>query len=322
MLPGTTCRICPLCKSSNRVTAKFCIKCGYPIRSDNPTSNGDEELPCAETGTYPVKLTDEVLVKERFLLTEKIYEDGKGIVYNAFDTKRDREVVVKIDNIYLHEPDITMRDMHRFLNDGEVLSYIRHKYIPRVVKTYYEEKKYIVVMKKAEGKSLAELIRGDISQAKGIPVANAVKIVLALCELVEYLHQNSPPIVHRNIKPTKVIINSSRKVILLPWVPRLGKFGSLLGARGYASPEQYREEFDNRSDIYGLAATLYGMIAGKDPAKEAPFHFVPLAIIRPDVSNDLDKVISKALNLQPDLRYSGVAEFKNNLFNAAKKYLG
>jgi predicted amidophosphoribosyltransferase len=45
MLPGTTSRICPLCKSSNRVTAKFCIKCGYPVRSEGQTSNGDDELP-------------------------------------------------------------------------------------------------------------------------------------------------------------------------------------------------------------------------------------------------------------------------------------
>jgi serine/threonine-protein kinase len=276
----------------------------------------------AETGAYPVKLTEEVMVKDRFLLTEKIYEDGKGTVYNAFDTKRDREVIVKIDNIYLHEPDLTMRDMHRFLNDGEVLSLIQHKYIPRVIKTYYEEKKYIVVMKKAEGKSLAELIRSEISQAKGIAVQNSVKIILALCELVEYLHQNSPQIIHRNIKPAKIVINPARKVILLPWVPRLGKFGALLGSRGYASPEQYREEYDARSDIYGLGATLYGMLAGKDPAKEAPFHFIPLSIVRPDLNSDLDRVISKSLNLQPDLRYTSVTEFKNSLFAAAKKYLG
>lgn len=323
---------CYYCNNILRDTAKFCNKCGRSVDKVGIGSNVHGSSVISEDNSTnrifndPENLEDtkesfeQILIKNRFLLQERIFTDNHGSVYSAFDQKRERLVVVKEDFVYPLDEELFVIAQDRFLQEGKILSSLKNKFIPRVIDAFIESSRYYVIMKHVEGKSLDEIIKNTPAKKTGIPIQNAYKIILSLCELVEFLHNNKPQIIHRNIKPSKVMINTLKKVILLPWVCRPAKQGALTGTKGFAAPEQYRGEFDQRSDIYGIASTFYYLLTGKDPKKEAPFHFIPLSILRPDLSGSLDLIINKSLQIDPQNRYKSISQLKKVLLDDAKKY--
>lgn len=319
MIPELAKKSCSNCKRDNRPGARFCIACGTSLNgfvSEEP----QEIMPVEDP--FDTCIDDETeksspLLRGRFRLLDKIHEDSHGKVSFAYDEKRERKVIVKEDFEYTADPDLMQISRDRFIRDGEILSMTSFKYIPRVIDVFFEGQKYFVVMKRVKGKSLNELMKNGKNYNTGLPLQQAIKIMLSLCDLVDLLHKNNPPIVHRNIKPSKVMINLEKKVVLLPWVPRGGKHGPLIGTKGFAAAEQYRGEYDTTSDIYGLGATFYAILTGKDPSSDAPFHFIPISILRPDITREVEMVITKSLQLQPESRYRKVTGFKEALFTAA-----
>ena len=87
----------------------------------------------------------------------------------------------------------------------------------------------------------------------------------------------------------------------------------LIGTPGYIAPEQYEDKMDVRSDIYALGVTLHQLLTGYDPEKGVPFEFPPIRYIRPDISQWMEMVIYKALQLDMEERYSSAGEFKEVL---------
>lgn len=324
MIPSQTSKICAVCKSINRPAASYCLNCGCVLRREDGFAfqDGDasEVEPEQEKEPEPEE-KKEIILKGRFKILEKIFQDNHGNIYSAHDLKRERDIIVKEDFEYSIGPDDAQPARDRFLLEGKILSTTHHKYIPRVIDAFILDAKYYVLMKKVDGRSLAELINDSPSRKTGIPLINALKIIISLCDLVTYLHEFKPPVIHRNIKPGKIMINTSKKVVLLPWVSRPAKNSPLIGSKGFASPEQFRGEYSAASDVYGLGATLHYMLTGKDPSKEAPFHFLPLSILRPDLSGELEMVISKSLQLQPEDRYRSTGDLKKALLQTSKKLI-
>jgi len=325
MIPQTLKQVCPSCGRENRPNAKFCIGCGSSLRKNGNSKNssdtnrmtsGDSD---AGPGNNDVP-NHSIILKGRFELNDKIYSDNYGDVFRTYDRRRERYVITKIDREFPLDLETSYLARKRFSDEGDIMSRLKHKYIPRIITAFFKEGNYTVIMKMVKGKSLEDLVKNGLSHGSGIPAPSAVKIIISLCDLVSYLHNNNPPIIHRNIKPSKVMISASRKVLLLPWVPRPYKENALIGTKGYASPEQYRGEYDSRSDVYGIGAVLYYLLTSKDPGSEAPFHFIPVSILRPDLRGELEMVITKALQLNPGDRFSDVGELKNSLIIASKQY--
>lgn len=135
-------------------------------------------------------------------------------------------------------------------------------------------------------------------------ISEIVRIGEAVSYIMEKLHRLSPPIIHRDIKPQNVIISDSNIYLVDFNIARtysgtVNKDTLLMGTREYAAPEQYGfKESDERTDIYGLGATLQHLI---------------------DISNvtspDLEKVIRKTVEMDPDNRYQSMSEFRNALNN-------
>ena len=324
MIPNLARKVCPVCKRGNRGSAKFCVGCGSAFCKPEESDTLDLGDFAESADVIPDKKDPQGnkknLIKDRFETLDKIFEDSHGKVSVAYDHKRERKVIVKEDFEYPNDADTLQIARERFKRDADVLSMTNYKYIPRIIDAFFEGKKYFVIMKRVRGRSLDCLMKNGQNYNAGLPLHQSIKIILSLCDLVELLHKNNPTIVHRNIKPSKIMINTSKKVVLLPWVPRPAKQGSLIGTKGYASPEQYRGEYDIASDIYGIGATFYSILTGKDPKTDAPFHFIPISIMRTDVTRELEMVISKSLQLQPENRYRKVSDFKEALFTAARKF--
>jgi eukaryotic-like serine/threonine-protein kinase len=321
MIQGTT-KICKNCKSINRPGANFCISCGLTFKERDwktARNNLDINSVKASLGGNQEEINTGQDTDERFQIRSVIFNDDDGSVFEAWDSQNNTEVIFKGDTE--SDLDESMLSVFRtnFTVSGRRLQAVSHPRLPEIRDYFFLNNQYCVVMDYIRGKSLHQIIKK--SKERTLKTIFVVKCVLAVSEILESLQSLNPPIYHLNIKPTKIIISYEGKVNLLPWLIRPGVHGELIGTRGYASPEQYCGQFDCRSDVYGLGALLHAMLTGRDPQKEAPFHFLPLSILRPDLPGEFETIVRTALSLKREDRYQTIRKFSSALISAAGKYL-
>ena len=144
---------------------------------------------------------------------------------------------------------------------------------------------------------------------------------LQLCDVLEYLHGQNPPIIFRDLKPANIILRPDGRLELVDFgIAKLfapGQQGTLIGTPGYAAMEQYQGLADPRSDIYGLGVTLYFLLTGRDPQQNAPFSFPPATSINPKVSQGMESILLKSMEHRLDDRWVSVTEIRQRLLAMA-----
>jgi serine/threonine-protein kinase len=154
-----------------------------------------------------------------------------------------------------------------------------------------------------------------------LPVDQVAEWMLHVCEAVVYLHRQTPPIVHRDIKPGNIRLNAAGRAILVDFgiakIDPKSKTQSMAKAVsvGFSPPEQYAGGggTDTRSDVYALGATLYCLLTVQSPPdgfdrlmRDAPL--VPPSRINHLVSPTLEEVVLKAMSLGIEQRYRDAGE--------------
>ena len=260
----------------------------------------------------------------------QIGEGGMGVVYVAEDTRLGRRVAVKIPHAGRDE-----RHYHsRFLREARAVSALNH---PNVAAVYdygeTEEGAPFIVMELVTGQTLGDLLTGQ-----GLTLARAVEVIEQVAEALAEAHRHH--IVHRDVKPSNVIINDRGEVKVLDFGlakqlhsgegnghhPSLFATQSdvVIGTPLYLSPEQARgSEVDGRSDIFALGALLYECVAGRPAFSGANvieigaqvLHFdpPPPSQFNPRVPAELDRVALKALAKRPEERYQTADEMAADL---------
>src|SRR5205085_8908595 len=97
---------------------------------------------------------------------------------------------------------------------------------------------------------------------------------------------------------------------------------SALGTPGYAPPEQYQGNADPRSDLYALAATLHHVLTNRDPRNHPPFTYPPVRTLNPQLSPEIERVLTKALNNDINQRYQSAAAMKRDIDDILLKRFG
>jgi ABC-type branched-subunit amino acid transport system substrate-binding protein len=150
-------------------------------------------------------------------------------------------------------------------------------------------------------------------------------------DILDYLSQQTPPIVHRDIKPANIIIGTKdRRAHLVDFgIARADiaknakrKQTSALGTQGYAPPEQYQGNADTRSDVYALAATLHYLLTNRDPSEYPPFAFPPVRTLNPQLSPEIERVLTRALTIDINQRYQSAAAMKQDIDDILLKRFG
>jgi predicted Ser/Thr protein kinase len=257
-----------------------------------------------------------------------IGKGGMGAVYKARQRELDRIVALKILPPGIGDDPAFAS---RFAREARALAKLSH---PNIV-TLYEfgrgggEGPYFFLMEYVDGVNLRQLLH-----AERVAPREALEIVPQICDALQYAHDQG--IVHRDIKPENLLIDRRGRVKVADF--GLAKIvggatadsevagtaaaeagatdaGKIMGTPSYMAPEQVERpaEVDHRADIYALGVVFYQMLTGELPGKSLE---PPSRKVRIDVR--LDEVVLRALEKNPELRYSQASVLKTQVETIAE----
>jgi serine/threonine protein kinase/tetratricopeptide (TPR) repeat protein len=272
------------------------------------------------------------LVLGRYRIEAQLGAGGMGEVYLAEDTNLDSKVAIKFLPRYLEADELAKR---RLILEAKATAQLDHPNICRVYKVKEEANRTFIVMQYVDGKTLADRIKDrplDIREALEV----GMQIVAALAEAHSY------GIVHRDIKPRNVMINTRGQVKVLDFglvkvVGRtivqsnadkrsslLSRPGHLAGTPPYMSPEQANgAAVDARCDLFAVGVIMYECLSGKRPfsgetdekilERVRYLHPPPPSQFDPHVPPELDRAILTALAKEPGARYQSANDLLGDL---------
>ncbi|MFP4497564.1 MAG: PQQ-binding-like beta-propeller repeat protein [Vulcanimicrobiota bacterium] len=294
---------CFNCSGLNNEDARFCRHCGSPLYDTDYSST---------------KLPLGTILDERYKIIDYIAKGGMGAVYKAVDLKESKVWAVKEMLDYFDTEEEREYSVERFATEAQILYELDHPSIPRFADCFVSENRYYLIMEFIDGKDLLMIL--DEALASGKPGLDEEQIknwAIQLCNVLFYLHNQDPPIIYRDLKPGNIMLTRANKVYLIDFgIARLfdpRTKGTMVGTQGYAPPEQYKGETEPRSDMYSLAACLHHLLTGKDPRNDIPFTFPSLSSIRNDLSESMELILEKALQMKPEERFKNMFEMKEAL---------
>jgi|GEM_PF-561815 len=266
-----------------------------------------------------------------YRILETVAEGGMGEVYKAEDTNLRRIVAIKVLPLQFSKDP---RARRRMLREARSASALKH---PNIVTIYSIEEAngyYFIVMEYIEGQILSNFF-GENRNLRQI-----AEIGLQVAQALSAAHEMD--ILHRDIKPANIIVTSNGHAKLLDFglakkvpsessgegdsafISRLTTEGSILGTASYMSPEQSLGHFlSARSDLFSLGTVLYEACTGKLPFTGSNFmevlnhissqEVVPPHTLVPDIPKDLETIILKLLEKEPERRYASAKELVEEL---------
>jgi len=260
-----------------------------------------------------------------------------GEVYLAWDSELERPVAVKV------LPQVVAADttrIERFIREAKAASALNHPNILTVYDAGHSDGMRFIVTEYIEG----HVLRTKIAQGS-LDVRTTLDIGMQIASALTEAHRAG--IVHRDIKPENVMLRPSGAVKLLDFglakltqgpvfdddgatrsesrrAPSATRAGMMLGTYGYMAPEQLRgSDVDTRADLFSLGVLIYELVSGRRPfggvtttdvivaiLKEDP---QPLSRVAPDVPPELDRIVAKLLEKEPDRRYQAAQDLLGDL---------
>ena len=276
-------------------------------------------------GQYPMSCLQSGDQLDHYRIEGLAALSGMASIYRATDLRSGRAVAIKVPHLEV-ESDPLFYD--RFKREEEIGKRLDHQGVMRVFDDEDRSRVYMV-MEWMDGRPLRQVL----TEEKKFPPERAIRIALKICEALEYVHRNG--VVHRDLKPENIMVDSEDQIKLIDFgiagiagMRRLtfGKLTRTMGTPDYVSPEQVRSKRgDARSDLYALGVMFYEMLTGEVPFQgDNPLvvlndrllnHPVPPRELDPAISPQLQEIIYRALERNPENRYASAGEFAKDLSN-------
>ena len=288
---------CHACGESLEDDARFCGMCGAVLADANFGR----------------------VIAGRYLLKQRIAAGSLGVLYRAEQRGTRRQVAIKL------LPDTALRDpqtIERFHREGQVLCSLRSQHS---ITTYEFDREpdgtLYIAMELSPGRSLARVLRDD----GPLEWPRVLRILLGLCDSLGEAHAMG--VIHRDLKPENILVEerpANRQFVkvsdfglarVLSANLRISPIGQAVGSVEFSAPEQLLDRpIDARADLYGMGVLAFLLITGMHPfhaartfgdmvAAHVQVPAPALSSLRPDVSPDVDALVSRLLEKDPARRY-------------------
>lgn len=247
----------------------------------------------------------------QYRIVEQIGLGGMATVYKAYQPALDRYVAIKVlPAYYAHEPGFA----ERFTREAKAVAKLTHPHVLPIYDFGQEGSLSYIVMQCVDAGTLKDMLGQPIS------LITAADVLEQIADAMDYAHDQG--IIHRDVKPSNVLMDRGRWVLLSDFGLAKMVEGSIqltgsgvgVGTPAYMAPEQGQGlKVDRRADIYSLGIILYEMVTGRVPFEaETPMAIVVKHItealplprtIKPDLPEPVERIIMKALAKNPDDRY-------------------
>jgi len=277
-------------------------------------------------------MTEDALIGKQlgeYSLEALLAQGGMARVYRAVDVRLKRYVVVKvIDPPFHNDPDYIMR----FEREAQAIARLDHPNIVRLYRFDEQDDWLYMAMQHIQGADLGTVLAGYRADKEFMQPDDARRIIAEVCSALDYAHQKG--VIHRDIKPANILLDQQGRAFLtdfgLALVTEIGTRGEIFGSPHYIAPEQAVSSAKAvpQSDLYSVGIILFEMFTGDvpfnapQPLDIALLHMsepppVPREL-RPEINPELEAVILKALEKNPEDRYQTGAALAEALDKSLK----
>lgn len=278
-------------------------------------------------------------IGNKYQILAKLGVGGMGAVYQARDTTLDRIVAIKALHV---EREADAKGRERFVREARSLAKLAHANVLPIYELLEQGDTYYMVMQYVSGGTVKDQIRSAwwTASGEGLSPEFVVQVIVQTARALDYAHNLG--IIHRDIKPGNILLSEDGQVLLADfgiakWTEvtqdaGLTAEGGTIGTPAYMSPEQINNrDLCPQSDVYALAIVAYEMLVGECPFKGETISIIhqqlnvpppPILERNPDIPDEVQDVLFKALEKVPENRYARAGEFASALQNAFTSLTG
>jgi serine/threonine protein kinase/tetratricopeptide (TPR) repeat protein len=311
-------KICPICQTKFQESILFCPKDGERVTDYTDIKDPKDPL----IG---------IVLDNKYRIDRKIADGGMSNIYLANHMQLDIPVAVKVMHDRLVSDEKAIR---RFRREAQSAMRIRHTNAITVLDFGVTDRKLVyLIMEYLQGSTLKDKLK----RQPLLPLKEVNNIFQQVCAAVKIAHRRG--IIHRDLKPENIFLQQDGDIEVIKVLDfgiaklqfseeNLTQMGTALGSPHYMAPEQLgdNEQIDLRADVYSLGVILFEMLTGETLFKGSSSTAIAykhisekpreIRSIRPELSQDLENVVQKALEKNPSSRYEDIASFLEDLTEA------
>lgn len=257
------------------------------------------------------------VVCAKYEIIKEIGRGGMSIVYQARDFVTGQLLAIK--DVERNGKENNRVVEQGLAGEGRLLKRLSNPHLPKIYDIIEDTDSFMVVMDYIEGTSLDRVI----AQTGPQPEEKIYQWGMQVCEVFNYLHNQTPPIVYRDMKPANIMLRPDGNIMMIDFgTARTQKVGIAMqsdtvciGTEGFAAPEQFGgiSQSDARTDIFCLGGTLYNLLTGHSPC-DKPKGILPLEYWDKNLAKSpLNYIISKCTRNDPAERYQTAKELYEDL---------
>ncbi len=267
----------------------------------------------------------------KYYVVHEVGRGSTGTVYLSHDPFYGRDVAIKLYHATSSDDAESRNARRMFMGEAKMVGKLQHPNIVPIFDAGEEDGRRYVVTEHVHG---ARTLSAYCRSGSLLPIDQVVSIMYKCAKALHYAHSRG--VVHRDIKPSNILLTQDGDVRIVDFGIALvadsdvSRLEGVAGSPAYMSPEQVQGlELDARSDLYSLGAVMYEMLCGQRPFRAGALGKLlrqvvqseaeSLRLVRPEIPEELEEVVKRALQKEPSNRYRTGTEFAAELTRVHQK---